>query len=335
MVSESQYAASLVLLKGSDANFVYCCVSMVVSFSFTIVGIVLMKDSITTTKAVLAVQSILFLVAQAFTLTRVSRDWSMFGIADLAKPSLAYLLQVAIMFIIALGLAIYACFDIVEIEEWRGFYALALLWATISALCLSKAVRDRADAQRSSALPVGAHEAQFSLISKACSGSLEYRVLVVASALLGLGVMLGLMWRWDAETMAIERKGFISVCILWCEVSAFHLCKLIRDRADRNKNKELRQQLPFQVLVIISSLASFGLLIGGILIMPLDLPKKCFLLIGSGCMLSTAFFLAKHVRDRLELQKLMELPAPEDSVLAEAPGTSFDGGQHVVVQVKE
>eukprot|EP00931_Biecheleriopsis_adriatica_P095743 TRINITY_DN69356_c0_g1_i1.p1 TRINITY_DN69356_c0_g1~~TRINITY_DN69356_c0_g1_i1.p1 ORF type:complete len:344 (+),score=59.51 TRINITY_DN69356_c0_g1_i1:142-1032(+) len=284
------------------------------------VGIYLMMDEITTTKAVLAVQSILFLVAQAFTLTRVSRDWSMFGITDLAKPSLAYLVQVAGMFIIALGLAIYACFDVVQIEEWRGFYGISLLWVTISALCLSKAVRDRADAQRSSELPAEAHEVQFALISRACSGSLEYRVLVVACALLGLGVMLGLMWRWDNETMAIERKGFISVCVLWCEVSAFHLCKLIRDRADRNKTKELRQQLPFQLLVIISSLASFGLLIGGILAMPLDLPKTFFLLIGSGCMLSTAFFMAKHVRDRLELQKLLELPSPETCDLAEAPG---------------
>jgi hypothetical protein len=152
----------------------------------------------------------------------------------------------------------------------------------------------------------------------------EYRVLVVVSALLALGVMLGLMWSWGSNIMAIERKGFVSVCVLWCEVSAFHLCKLIRDRADPIKSRELRTQLPFQLLVIASSIASFGLLLGGVLIMPLDLPKRFFLLIGSGAMLSTAFFLAKHVRDRLEVQKLLAQDDSHD--LEDAPGRMVHPG---------
>merc|ERR1712232_1472638 len=104
------------------------------------------------------------------------------------------------------------------------------------------------------------------------------------------------------------RKGFISVCILWCEASFFHLAKLVRDRADPTKAKELRPQRAFQALVVFSAIGSFCTLLGGVCIMPIELPKKFFLAVASGFMLSTAFFLAKHVRDHLELNKLLAFP---------------------------
>merc|ERR1719152_135352 len=117
--------------------------------------------------------------------------------------------------------------------------------------------------------------------------------------------MIGMMWTWEEDVMVVERKGFISVCVLWCEASFFHFAKLVRDRADPLKARELRTQCAFQALVVISSLASFCILLGGVFIMPLDLPKKFYLAVGSGFMLSTAFFLAKHIRDHVELRKLL------------------------------
>jgi hypothetical protein len=63
-------------------------------------------------------------------------------------------------------------------------------------------------------------------------------------------------------------------------------------------------------LVVIASVASFSVLLGGIFLMPLKTPKKVILIVGSGFMLSTAFFLAKHVRDQLELKNVLERPDP-------------------------
>merc|ERR1712046_62995 len=117
----------------------------------------------------------------------------------------------------------------------------SIVWVTVSALCLSKAVRDRSDAIISSQLGPELHQSHLPRILRICKGTVEFKVFVWASAFVAIGMMLGLMWTWDAETMAIERKGFISVCVLWSEVSSFHLAKLVRDRMDAIKAKELRR----------------------------------------------------------------------------------------------
>jgi len=246
------------------------------------------------------------LVAQAFTLTRASRDWSFFKVDDIARPTRAYMAQVLLFFLTALALACYSVATIDAGVEWRGFIAISLAWATVSALCLSKSVRDRSDADRSMSP---------SDILRICTGTLEYQLLVWASAVLSVLVMLSVMWTWDAETLAIERKGFISACLLWSEVSSFHLAKLVRDLADPKKAPELKAQLPFKILVVLSSLASGGILLVGILIMPLPISKRFFLLTGFGYTLSSALFLAKHVRDKQEakgVEALSDAPAPDD-----------------------
>jgi hypothetical protein len=202
---------------------------MVASCGLALGGILLMTDDDVT--RILTVQSIIFLVVQAFTLTRVSRDWNTFNIGNTAKPTLAYFFQVVAFFIIALGFSIYSLARSVSgVVEWQGFYAMSLLWATVSALCLSKAVRDRNDAGIFAKVPVESQAQQFIEVLRICNGTLEYKVFVWMSALASLGAMLCIMWTWDAEVMAIERKGFVSVCALWCEVSSFHLAKLVRTR---------------------------------------------------------------------------------------------------------
>jgi len=322
MTPDAKYAekcdVAIALLRGSTANFALCCISMTASFVLAVVGILLMTGE--NGKRVLAVQSIVFLVAQAFTLTRVSRDWATFEKTDIAKPTAAYFGQVVFFFLAALGLSLYSLVTNVEILEWQGFYAMSVLWGTVSALCLSKAVRDRNDANISSELPLETRKARLPEILRVCRGTVEYKIFVWMSALFAVGLMLGLMWTWDAEVMVVERKGFVSVCVLWCEASSFHLAKLVRDRNDPMKAKELKAQFAFQILVGLSSVLSFCILVGGICIMPLDISKKMFLVVGCGLVLSTAFFLAKHVRDSLELQQLLASPEVPD-VVAAAPVT--------------
>jgi hypothetical protein len=315
MSLDVKYASAIALLKGSDANYALCCVSMTASFGLAIGGIVLMTDD--SVKRVLMIQSIIFLVAQAFTFTRVSRDWNTLSAGNTARPTFAYFVQVVAFFILAFGLSVYSlATSVATLVEWRGFYAMSLLWSTVSALCLSKAVRDRSDSSISAKLPVESQAAHLPELLQICKATIEYKIFVWASALLAVGAMLGIVWTWDAEVMAIERKGFITTCVLWCEVSSFHLAKLVRDRADPLRAKELRLQLPFQVLVVASSISSFAVLLGGIVSMPLSTPKKVFLVVGSGFMLTTAFFLAKHVRDHFELGRIDEIPDPEHPVHA-------------------
>jgi len=314
--STPRYASAIALLRGSDANFALCVASMAASFGLAVGGFVLMTDD--TVKRILAAQSIVFLVAQSFTVTRVSRDWATFRDGDIARPTKAYFGQVMLFFLAAFGLSIYSLVNSVSEIEWRGFFAMSVMWTTVSTLCLSKSVRDRNDAMISSKLPLEEHEARLPELLRMAKGTLEYKVLVWISAVLAVSLMLGLMWTWESDILAIERKGFITVCVLWCEASCFHLAKLVRDRADPEKAKELRQQLPFQFLVVLSSILSFAILVAGICFMPLDTPKKFYLVVGSGFMLSTACFLAKHVRDRLEHQELLK--AEGTDALAAVPG---------------
>merc|ERR1712187_29815 len=91
---------------------------------------------------------------------------------------------------------------------------------------------------------------------------------------------------------------------LWCLVSVFHMAKLVRDKADLAKAKELKKQAAFQMMVWTSMLGSSAVVIGATAMMPLELPQKFFMICGTLCMLFTAFFLAKAVRDAQEIDAL-------------------------------
>merc|ERR1719401_898620 len=101
--------------------------------------------------------------------------------------------------------------------------------------------------------------------------------------------MFSTMWSWSSDILAVERKGYISGMVLWCLFSSFHLAKLVRDRGDPIKAKELKTQVPFQVLVVGSSVLSAGALIGGSCAMPLALRQRLFLITGACFAITSAF----------------------------------------------
>merc|ERR1711972_901688 len=136
-------------------------------------------------------------------------------------------------------------------------------------------------------------------------------VLVWGSALLSVLLMLGTMWSWSSDVLAMERKGYYSGMVLWSLVSSFHLAKLVRDRGDPIKRKELQNQIPYQLLIVGSSALSAAALVVGTFLMPLALQHRLFLLVGTGFTISAAFFLAKQVRDRQEVAILRQLAAGE------------------------
>lgn len=320
-LQQERFASAVVLLQGTKANFVFCWVSMFTSVVLGVVGVALIADEPAlgprSNRRASACISLLFLLAQAFTIAKVFRDKAAFG-ADpalaLATPTLAYMIQVSISFAAALGCCFYSLAVFSSIVEFRGFFAMLVLWLSCNALCLSKAVRDRSDARKWRECPLEQRPEHLQDILKIARGTLEYRILAAASAILAVGVMLGLMWSWRQEVLAIERKGFITACVLWSQASSFHLAKLVRDRMDATKGAELAKQKPFQLLVVLSSLLSTGMLLVGIIVMPLDVPKKLFLFTGASFVLSASFFLAKNVRDRQEAEKLGTEPVDGEPV---------------------
>lgn len=314
-VEESPFAAALRLLQGTNANFAVCCVSMAASLGSSVLSLTLMvtNDGMEdrwswTERKTAALNSLLFLVAQAFTLAKVARDFWFFKASDLGRPTRAYFFQVALFFVIALGFALEILHTMPAVIEWRCLFLVALLWAAVSAMCLSKAVRDRADSHRYAELGPEHHSESLSDMHALIHGTVEYRVVVWLAATSALLLLLGLVWSWNS--LAIERKGFVTVAALWCETSCFHFAKLVRDRGDPARAKDLNLQLPYQAMVCASMLGSTGGLVGGAVAMPLDLPKRLFLITASGFMVTSAALLAKHVRDQQELKRLTKSDNP-------------------------
>lgn len=300
---------------------ILCWVSTALSLVLAGFGIVFVEEKQNgldlVTKKVFAVQSVLFLFSQAFTVAKTLRDFHL-GRSGTASPevapTLAYVVQVLVFFALALACAIYSLVIMSVAQEWQAFFAMMILWLTLNALCLSKAVRDRQEANDVGGLDLEVQKRRLQYIWEICLGTPEYRLMLWFSTLASIGVMLGTMWTWSDDMLALERKGYVSGMVLWCLFSSFHLAKLVRDRGDPKKATELRSQLPFQILVVASSLLSAGALIGGACAMPLAFRQRLFLITGACFAITSAFYLAKHVRDRHEA---MLLQATEPVVVAD------------------
>jgi len=312
---DMRHSVALSLLRGSDAHLTLCCLSMVMSLVIAVVGIARMTDD--EVKRIIAIQAVVFLMAQAFWLTRVWRDWTLSTESETAKPSVFYVSLVACLFTLAVVLVIY-CLEVVI--DWHGFYVISSLWVMFSAVMLSKAVRDRDFANKSLQHPVQdvqGHSEHLLHVVATCRDSLVDRVLTWFSAVLAVSMTLGFMWTWDSESMMIIIKAFMTLCTFWSEGSTFHLAKLLHDRADPNKKRELREQLGFQILVVFSTIVSYTVPLIVVVVLPdLHASKRFYLLCGLGFMMSTAFFLVKHVRDQLEFKRLV---SPMDQAIKGPP----------------
>merc|ERR1712113_371811 len=131
-------------------------------------------------------------------------------------------------------------------------------------------------------------------------GTCMYKFFVWVACLGSTAMMMTLMWSWPKSSLNTDRKLLVTVGDLWCLTSVFHIAKLVRDKADRAKAKQLKKQVAFQVMILASMLGSSVVVVGAIYMMPLEPPQKFFMICGTLCMLCTAFFLAKSVRDTQE-----------------------------------
>lgn len=314
---QESFEAALTLLRGTLLNHVLCVMAMVVSLTSSCVVYVAMAngDRIVVT---MTTMSLLFLVSQAFTLSKVSRDRKMAAMAnpetaagmacEFLRPTREYQAQVLGFFLASVGFAVYSL-SLVDVElEWYGSASLSMLWVLVSSLCLSKSVRDRNDAKiwaATAETDASAQTQNLRHVVRVCSGTPEY-VLFVWTAFLASS-LLTLAWTWvgfDSEQLAVERKAFLSLGLIFNMTSCFHMAKLVRDLQHAEKALELKRQLPFQVLVIASFAVSLLVPLGAVLVMPLRFEQRTFLLVGQLMTANVSLNLAKLVRDRLERDTL-------------------------------
>jgi len=151
---------------------------------------------------------------------------------------------IAVFFVVAVT---FACYSLAVAVEWHGFFIVSLLWVMVSSFLASKAVRDRDFAKKTTSRLVETDSEQLPDIMWACTKSPVYQIVVWSSAVFAVGTTLIFMWSWDEDNMEPVMKGFFSLCVFFGQGSTFHLGKLLHDRSDPIKARELQENIPFQV----------------------------------------------------------------------------------------
>lgn len=316
------YQAAVLLLRGTFANHVLCCAAMACSLCFTVVGYIIMTDGDPCSRT-LTIMAVCYVVSQSFTLAKVSRDRLMVKSCpagsevevEFMRPTPQYMVQVVCFFALSCGIFAYAV-TLLDIDpEWYAFVALVFIWVLVSILCLTKSVRDRNDSSLWEAIEPASQPTQLRRLIGVSIGTLEYRTLVRAS--FAVSVVFTLTWIWKVD-IAVERKGFLSLALIFNATAGFHIAKLLRDLKVKEKARELRAQTAFVVMVISSFAISLFAPVVGICIMPLQIEQRLFLLVGQLMTSNTCLNLAKMVRDVME-QKVLISRLPVEVVSDEAP----------------
>jgi hypothetical protein len=116
--------------------------------------------------------------------------------------------------------------------------------------------------------------------------------------------------------LAVERKGFLTIGLLYSTSATMQLTKFIRDRGEANRTERaveakllpafaamgtihaLRGTREWQMACIGSWLAAVGASFFGIMRMPLKAHQRLFLVMGLCCSVSSTITLSKQIRDQ-------------------------------------
>lgn len=231
---------------------------------------------------------------------------------DIARPTLVYVGQGVVFFVLALILGAHVLGNTIEPLRWKAFYAICSLWVTVSALLISKWTRDRNYASIFESVHEDDMKEIFDKVIGICKGSSEYRAFVWISFFVAFFTTQGVNWGWRDDDMSFTFKGVITGITLWGMTGAFHMAKLCRDRRDPTLIEGLNEQCIFQVMVVASWLLS-SCLIALILFLDIGDWQKFFLAAGWGYELVSVYTLVKHLRDRREALHIIaaaESPEP-------------------------
>jgi len=312
-LNEQTYERGVSLLKGSYIDLGVSVVSLAVSSGFLIAGVAAMIKNDTDrgsadTERILALQPVMFLVAQSFTVTTTWRDRGMFHEFDIARPTLVNVRQSFVFFLLALVLLAHVLGNVVP-SKWCAFYALGSLWVVVSALHVSRTMRN----WNYSDIFHSVHEEDlkdiFEKILGISQGSHEYKVFVWLSFMGALITTQAVCWSWKDEDMSFTYKGTNTLLTLWAMTSTVHMAKLCRDRADPVIGESLKEQYLFQFMVVASYIGSSLLILVIVFTLEVDDWQQYTLTVGWGFIMASVFFVSKLVRDVREASRLSRTPA--------------------------
>jgi len=312
------------LLRGSTANYA----ASWLGFSLAILLSVLAPTFVgmNGTERGFFYVSILFTVAQCFTLAKTMRDRDMADVLHIPmlRGTNLWYFQVVASLLIATIFSFYAVMKCVKEDAMTGesgLAVLAVMFALTSTANLAKSVRDRVDADMFSMERDALNEAfnvdAFTIeqICEIVKRSSKPNILVagVSFAFALIGTLVGVF----STNMKYERKGYFLISIIFMVASSFHLAKLIRDKnAVKEGQNVITPHQSFTALVYISWSLSVGLAFGGLQVMEgLDKMHRTFVLTGMAYILASVINLAKSVRDQQEMRVILENGVP---VAAEA-----------------
>lgn len=222
----------------------------------------------------------------------------MFHEFDIAKPTVMNLRQSVFFFVISFFFVLHCLFNVVDIAEWRGFYAMTAVWVTASAVNLSKMIRDRNYANIFSEVHDEDLKYYFMQVASICEGSMEYRVFVWFSSVVSLILLFAVIWAWDFDELRLQSKAFITISLFWWWVSTIHLAQFLKNRTDPVIALQLKQHQPFQIMVIISCILSYGMLVWMLIGLDLKEIQRFYVIVGWGFSAFGLCLVSKHVTDR-------------------------------------
>lgn len=231
---------------------------------------------------------------------------------DIARPTLVNVGQSLFFFGLAILLLAHALGNIVT---WPAFYSLGSLWVIVSALLVSKWIRDRNYSQIFQSVHDDDLKEIFDKVIGVCKGSIEFQVFIWLSFAVAFLTTQITQLGWKDDDLQIAYKGTVTLFSLWCLTGTIHMAKVLRDRRDPVIGEQLKEQYPFQCMVA-SSFALSSCLIFVLIALP-DLHdwQQFFFCVGWGYTMVATFAVVTHVRDRREALHIL---AAEASLLGES-----------------
>jgi hypothetical protein len=305
---------ALSILRGSDPSFLQAWGSFVIAIGSCAYGTVACEMA--TAERKFFGLAALYMTSAGFTLAKTYRDRLLAdlledvdftaAVCSALRGTNAWAAQVVGSFLLAVGFSFHTLLTNVGDGEWTGdsgFAVTASVFAVVTTMLVAKAVRDRADAITLNTVVFADEQTKFNKILTVSSGSFGTFVLTGAGFVIAISTTIGGAFLMPSEVLIIERKGFILIATLFLVTSSFHLAKMVRDLADPVLAQNVN--CPYMIMCVASFLGACVIGIGGVQVMTIPDSKKRFITNGLFFCVSSSLALAKLVRDRNEVAKLL------------------------------
>ncbi|KAI9031285.1 hypothetical protein DFJ74DRAFT_702307 [Hyaloraphidium curvatum] len=295
--------SSVSALRGTALNFLQTAASFAVALFVTLSGLATATGAEGSFAKPFLYLSVAFMVSSLFVAAKTVRDGQT---ADLlpGNPFSALIRGTQLWRIQAIGVALiavvfpfYTVLGSSGLSGWNDelrFALLGLAFLVSSTLNLSKAVRDRSDADFFSTLsPTPELRRAVDMIAAGTSAFVAFNGISLVASFAATLVSL-----WTEDTLLQDRKVLVTIGVLFQAYAAFQVAKLVRDLADPALAGMHTKS--YRLFTVIGFVAALGLLYGSLLTMPFSSAQQKLCVAGSLYVLSSTLSFSKLVRDQQE-----------------------------------